>query len=86
MEATFVVNPKEIDAQLIERMLGFFADKESPVTVHLAEAQPERVDFQQWFQGMEAIRARTELVPVPSGVEDLNELIDSVNDMDFDQP
>ena len=86
MEATFVVNPKEIDAQLIERMLGFFADKESSVTVHLTEVQPERFDFQQWFQGMEAIRARTGLVPVPSGVEGLNELIDSVNDMDFDQP
>lgn len=86
MEATFVVNPKEIDAQLLERMLGFFADKGSPVTIHLTEAQPERFDFQQWFRGMEAIRARTELVPVPSGVEDLNGLIDNINDMDFDQP
>lgn len=86
MEATFVVNPKEIDAQLLERMIGFFADKESPVTVHLTEAQPEGVDFQKLFQSMEAIRARTELVPIPAGIGDINELIDSVNDIDFDQP
>lgn len=84
MEATFVVNPKEIDAQLLEQMLGFFADKKGPVTVHMTETPSAGFDFQQWFQGMETIRARTELVPVPSGIEDLNKLIDSINDMDFE--
>ncbi|WP_080057871.1 hypothetical protein [Spirosoma aerolatum] len=65
-------------------MLGFFVDKKGPVTVHLTETQSAGFDFQQWFQGMEAIRARTELVPVPAGIDDLNELIDGINDMDFE--
>ncbi|MFD2570966.1 hypothetical protein ACFSUS_10000 [Spirosoma soli] len=86
MEATFVVNPKEIDAQVLERMLSFFVDKERSVIVHMTEAQPKQFDFHQLFQGMEAIRMRTELVPIPVNIGDINELIDSVNDMDFDQP
>lgn len=86
MEATFVVNPKEVNTQLFERMLGFFADKEGPVTVHLAEKNPEVIDWQIWFQGMEAIRVKTELMPVPADIGDLNELIDGINDVDFDQP
>ena len=86
MEATFVVNPKEVDSQLPERMLGFFADKGGPVTIHLTETQKAGFDFRQWFQGMETIRAKTELVPISVSIGDLNELIDSINDMDFDQP
>ncbi len=33
---------------------------------------------------MEAIRARAELVPVPAGIDDLNELIDGINNLDFE--
>lgn len=45
MEATFVVNPNEMNAQLLERMLGFFADKKGPVTVHLSEPPSAGFDF-----------------------------------------
>ena len=84
MEATFVVNPQEVDAQLLERMLNFFKDKEGPITVRLTETSSEDFDYQQWFRGMEAIRAKTELVPIPAGIDDLNDLIDSINDADLD--
>ena len=81
MEATFVVNPKEIDAQLLERMLGFFADRQGPVTVHLAEKELEGVDWQDLLRRMEALRRITEQVPVdlPPGT-DINDLIDEIND------
>ena len=86
MEATFVIDPNDVDMQLLERMLHVFKGSKGPVTVYILEQKQPSFDFQQWFQGMEAIRARTELVPVPAGIGDLNELIDSINDVDFDQP
>ncbi|TAE27106.1 MAG: hypothetical protein EAZ91_16480 [Cytophagales bacterium] len=84
MEATFVIDPKQINAQLVERMLTFFSESDNPVTVHMAEKEEPRFDFKQWFAEMEMIRAKTEVVPIPAGTTDLNELIDSINDVDFD--
>jgi hypothetical protein len=85
MEATFVVQPGELTGQLMARIEALFADSENPVTIHVAEVESAPFDFQQWFLGMEAIRARTELVAVPAGLGDLNDLIDSINDADLDQ-
>ncbi len=84
MEATFVVNPQEVDAQLLTRMLDFFKGKKEPVTVRLTDTAQEHFDWQQWFNGMEDIRKRTELVPVdvPPGT-DINSLIDEMNSMEL---
>lgn len=84
MEATFVVHPQEVDAQLLTRMLDFFKGKKEPVTVRFTDSSQEHFDWQQWFKGMEDIRKRTELVPVdvPPGT-DINDLIDEMNKVEL---
>lgn len=81
MEATFVVKPGEATPQLIERILSVFADGEEAVTIQVT-SQPEPVfDFNTWLEGMESIRKRTEQVPTPQGMGDLDALIDEMNEV-----
>ncbi len=82
MEATFVLNPREANPQLIGQMLQLFAGSEEPVTIRVTTHPKPSFDFQTWFQGMEAIRARTEKVPVLPGISDLDELIDEMNEVE----
>lgn len=82
MEATFVLNPHEANPQLIGQLLQLFAESEEPVTIRVTTQPKPSFDFQTWFQGMEAVRARTEEVPVPPGIGDLDELIDAMNEVE----
>jgi hypothetical protein len=84
MEATFVVDPQEVDAQLLTRMLEFFKDKREPITLRLIESPKESFNWQKWFEGMENIRKRTEaiLMEVPPGL-DINDIIDGINHVDL---
>jgi len=75
MEATFVLNPREATPHLIGQLLQLFAESEAPVTIRVTTQPKPSFDFQAWFQGMESIRARTEKVPVPPGIGDIDELI-----------
>lgn len=82
MEATFVLHPREANPQVIERMLQLFANSDEPVTVRVTTQPKAAFDFQAWFQGMEAVRAETEKVPVPAGITDIDALIDEMNEVE----
>lgn len=84
MEATFVVDPQEVDAQLLARMLEFFKGKKEPITVRLIDSPKENFDWKKWFEGMENIRKHTEVIPieVPPGL-DINDIIDGINHVDL---
>ncbi len=83
MEATFVVDPHEVDDKIIGKMLDFFKDKNRPVTVKLTVSRREDFDLKEWFRGMEEIRNSMEKKPVPPDIGDLDELIDTINDNEF---
>lgn len=82
MEATFVVNPQEVDEKLLGKMLDFFKDKKQPVTVKLTATDRENFDWKAWFKEKEEIRASMAKNPVPTGIGigDLDDLIDTIND------
>lgn len=80
MEATFVVNPGEATPELIEQILHVFAGSEEAVVITV-KPKPKRavLDQRALFRQLEAVRLRTEKVPVPAEV-DINALIDEIND------
>ncbi|GAA4413374.1 hypothetical protein GCM10023187_41580 [Nibrella viscosa] len=84
MEATFVAKPSELKAQLLEKIESLFADSDAPVTITIKQAEvTPSPDQRTIYLVMEAIRKRTEVVPVslPPGM-DINDIIDEVNDVD----
>lgn len=83
MEATFVVKPGEATPQLIERILSVFADREEAVVITVKpEAKRSVMDQTVLFRQLEAVRLRTETVPVPADV-DIDALIDEMNEVEL---
>lgn len=76
MEATFVLDNQEDRKQFADRLAMFFAGK--TIRVHIEEMDEKDVGQHDLLKRMEALRARTERVPVtlPPGID----IIDEVND------
>ena len=83
MEATFVINPQEIDEEILKKILDFFKDKKQSVTVKLSAYGRENFDWKEFGRGMEEARAAMEKNPVPIDIGDLDDLIDSMNDVEL---
>lgn len=79
MEATFVLDAKEDRKQFADRLTEFFAGK--TIRVRVEEINDLSTGQQHLLTRMQALRARTEQVPViiPPGI-DVNDIIDEVND------
>ncbi len=88
MEATFVLKPNELTAEWLEQLKSHFADT-GIITItasapeKLLSVEEPRISKQQaLLKRMQALRERTSRIPVtlPPGT-DINDIIDSVNDV-----